>query len=256
MSANMTININEELQTLRTKIEAFTLDEPGAALTFTQRLARENNWDVAFATRVTAEYKRFVFLCAISPHQISPSEEVDQAWHMHMTYTESYWNGLCGEVLGKPLHHHPTRGGPEEREKFFALYQQTLDLYKEQFLEDPPADIWPSPEKRFSHTDFIRIDKGAHWIISKPRAKAAIVRIISINLVSVIFCIVSGNWVFLLITGIATFIWALPVRASASTGGGVDAGCGFFFGSDSGSACGSGCGGDGGCGGGCGGGCS
>lgn len=254
MSANMIINNKEDLQT---KIENFSLDDPNAALTFTQRLAKENNWDLEFANRVVTEYKRYVFLCAISPEQISPSEEVDQAWHMHMTYTESYWTDLCARVLGKPLHHHPTRGGPEEREKFFALYENTLAFYKKQFNVDPPDDIWPPAEKRFSHTDFIRVDKSAHWIISKPKIKAIVTKIISINFLAVVIGFGTGNWVFLIVSFIATFIIMTPANASVG-GGSSGSGCwgGSACGGDGGDGdggCGSGCGG--GCGG-CGGGCS
>jgi hypothetical protein len=252
VSENMIININDE-HTLRTKIENFTLDDPNAALNFTQRLAKENNWDIEFAKRVVTEYKRYVFLCAISPEQISPSEEVDQAWHMHMTYTESYWTDLCVTILGKPLHHHPTRGGPEEREKFFALYENTLAFYREKFNEDPPPDIWPPAEKRFSHTHFIRVDKSTHWVISKPRTTETVVKIISINLIAAVMCIVSGNWVFLVISFVATLIATSSVSAGFS--GGSSSGSGCWSGSacgggdDGGSGCGGGCGG---CGGGCG----
>jgi hypothetical protein len=250
-SVNMIINHEQEL---KTKIENFTLDDPDAALTFTHRLAKENNWDIDFAKRVTTEYKRFVFLCAISPTQISPSEEVDQAWHMHITYTESYWTDLCARILGKPLHHHPTRGGPEEREKFFALYENTLAFYRKKFHEDPPPDIWPPAEKRFSHTQFIRIDKSTHWVISKPRIKKAIAKVIGINFIAVLIGMFTGNWVFLVITLLSTLIATSTASASVGSSG-SDSGCISLWGGigcgDSG--CGSGCGG--GCGG-CGGGCS
>lgn len=256
MSANMIINNKEDLQTLRRQIENFALDAPDAALTFTQRLANENNWDIQFAQRVVTEYKRYVFLCAISPNQVSPSEEVDQAWHMHMTYTESYWTDLCARTLGKPLHHHPTRGGPEEREKFFALYENTLAFYKETFHSDPPPDIWPPAEQRFSHTHFIRVDKSANWIISKPTISSNIKTIICTNVIAAAISFSTGNWVFLLISVVSTII----LNSSSSAGSGNSAsgsGCwgGSACGADGGSGCcgGSGCGG--GCGG-CGGGCS
>ena len=247
--------INNE-QELWTKIEYFPLDDPNSALSFTPRLAKENNWDLDFATRVTDEYKRFIFLCMISPTPVSPSEEVDQAWHMHMTYTESYWTDLCARVLGKPLHHHPTRGGPEEREKFFALYENTLALYREKFKEDPPSDIWPPAEKRFSHTEFVRVDKSTHWLIPKPRIKPDYSKAIGMNVFAGLISLGTGNWVFSIIAIIASLAVIFPTHASASNGSG--SGCTSFWGGGDGSG---GCGGDsgGGCGsgcGGCGGGCS
>ena len=96
------------------RLEAFQLDDASASLTFTRRLARENDWEPAYARRVVDEYKRFVFLAMTAGHEVTPSDEVDQAWHLHLTYTRSYWGGLCGEVLGRPLHHGPTKGGADE----------------------------------------------------------------------------------------------------------------------------------------------
>ena len=87
------------------RIEAFEFDEGPAALTFTKRLARENGWNVAFAERVIAEYKRFVYLALVAGHPVTPSDEVDQAWHLHMLYTRSYFDRFCGGVLGRQHAH-------------------------------------------------------------------------------------------------------------------------------------------------------
>src|SRR4051794_21859641 len=73
------------------KIKAFELDRAGDGFPFSARLARENGWSRSFAFRVIEEYRRFVYLMATAPHPVSPSDAVDQAWHLHMTYTRSYW---------------------------------------------------------------------------------------------------------------------------------------------------------------------
>ena len=88
------------------KLEALDLDG-GAALTVSKRLARDNGWTSAFAQRVVLEYKRFVYLAATCGHPVTPSDEVDQAWHLHLVYTRSYCDELCGQVLGFALHHGP-----------------------------------------------------------------------------------------------------------------------------------------------------
>lgn len=80
-----------ELNSLREKIESFQLDEPGAALPFTSRLAREQGWNHAFAGRVVAEYLRFIHLAMTAGHPVTPSEATDQAWHLYLIYTRSYW---------------------------------------------------------------------------------------------------------------------------------------------------------------------
>lgn len=150
-------------------LEAFELDDASASLTFTRRLARENGWDHTFAVRVVEEYKRFVFLAMTAGHQVTPSDEVDQAWHLHLTYTRSYWDELCGEVLGRPLHHGPTKGGQQEGDRFEDQYEQTLASYREAFGEEPPADIWPPCEIRFGEAaDFVRVNRGRVWIMPKP----------------------------------------------------------------------------------------
>ena len=94
-----------------------------------------------------AEYKKFVFLAATSPRPVTPSDAVDQAWHLHLLYTESYWSELCGAVLGRPLHHGPTRGGDAEQRKFGDWYAATLERYEHAFGAPPPRDIWPLPEE-------------------------------------------------------------------------------------------------------------
>src|SRR5260221_356074 len=87
---------------------------------------------------------------AIPPETpICPSEDVDAAWHLHLTYTRSYWKRFCGEVLGRQLHHEPTRGGPAENTKHLAMYEATLAVYREAFGEEPPRDIWTPARERF-----------------------------------------------------------------------------------------------------------
>jgi len=98
---------------------------------------------------------------------MTPSDAVDQAWHLHMCDTRNYWDGLCGGVLGFPLHHGPTRGGAAEREKFVSWYEDTCAAYVETFGERPPADIWPPASERFARRDFRRIDASTHFVVSK-----------------------------------------------------------------------------------------
>jgi uncharacterized protein (TIGR04222 family) len=103
-------------------------------------------------------------------HPVSPSDAVDQAWHLHLLYTQSYWERFCKESLGWPLHHHPSKGGRQEREKFGEWQSKTLASYRRLFGEEPPADIWPDPARPESqHSAHRRVDLGRHWVIPKPR---------------------------------------------------------------------------------------
>jgi uncharacterized protein (TIGR04222 family) len=150
---------------------AFDLD--GAAqFSFSQRLARDNGWPPAFAQRVALEYKKFLYLAATCGHPVTPSDEVDQAWHLHLVYTRSYWDELCGRVLGFPLHHGPTKGGAAEGHKFRDWYAQTLRSYQAAFGTPPPADIWPPAAQRFGEAPYFqRLNRKRYFLVPRPRLR-------------------------------------------------------------------------------------
>ncbi|MBM3979664.1 MAG: hypothetical protein FJ304_05165 [Planctomycetes bacterium] len=126
---------------LLARIQAFDIDGGDVALPFAARLARENGWSRAYAARVVEEYKRFAFLATTGRAPVCPSEDVDAAWHLHLTYTKSYWQRFCADTLGRPLHHEPTKGGPAEGAKHLAMYADTLTAYRAAFGHAPPADV-------------------------------------------------------------------------------------------------------------------
>lgn len=164
--------MDAEAKALWNKIEAFSFDQPGATLTFAARLARENGWRLGFAQRVIDEYRRFLFLSMVAGHAVSPSEAVDQAWHLHLTYTKSYWEQLCGEVLPRPLHHCPTLGRREETEKFDDWYAKTLASYENYFGDKPPTDIWPTVgEQMESVVDSRWVNLSEYFIIPRNPLK-------------------------------------------------------------------------------------
>ncbi|MES2594516.1 MAG: hypothetical protein V4662_04230 [Verrucomicrobiota bacterium] len=157
---------------LWSRLQAFELDVTGDALTFTRRLARENDWSEAFARQVVEEYRRFLYLTMRAGHPVTPSDEVDQVWHLHLVYTRSYWDELCAQVLKRPLHHGPTRGGGAEDAKYHHWYAKTLESYAREFGHEPPADIWPEPALRFSRDIcWRRVNTAAHWLVSKTKTR-------------------------------------------------------------------------------------
>ena len=155
------------------RILDFSIDGPEPpALSFAHRLARENGWPLPFADRAILEYKRFAFLAMTVGHPVCPSEQVDQVWHLHLTYTRSYWGRFCKEVLGKPLHHDPTKGGPSEAAKHVRMYDATLAGYREAFGCKPPADLWPSAAIRFGEdAQHRQVDTGKSWIVPKATVR-------------------------------------------------------------------------------------
>lgn len=150
------------------KLKAFRVGSDDSALSFIDRLARENRWSKGYAERVFEEYLKFVYLAALGPNPVTPSDQVDQVWHLHLCYSDSYWRELCGEILGQQLHHGPTNGGAAEGERFKGQYDYTLARYEEVFGMLPPIDIWPPTSIRFGEVQqFARVDLGESVVIRK-----------------------------------------------------------------------------------------
>ena len=250
----------------------YPLDDPEAGFSFSRRLAQENGWSREFTERVVVEYKKFLYLVSRSQKALTPSDEVDQAWHLHLCYTRSYWQEVCGKILQKEIHHGPTKGGKAEEAKFEHWYERTKTLYQKTFGEKPPADIWPMSEVRFGRVNFERVDRDANLVVSRKVVfGGGVLFAVGLGLSG---C--SGDSDSVGILGLAFVMLAIltvVINAGKKSkkgrrgGNGNDAGAaGGFFGSggndwgsddggsDGGSGCSSGssgCGG-GGCGGGCG----
>lgn len=151
------------------RIEAFELNDSESLFPFSRRLAQENAWTPEEAERAIFEYKRFAYLAMAAGHPVAPSDEIDQVWHLHLTYSHAYWGKWCREILGAPLHHNPSRGGERESRKFADWYEKTLASYRSLFDEAPPARFWPPVEQRFaSHQRYARVNCDRNWIIPKP----------------------------------------------------------------------------------------
>ncbi len=144
------------------------MDDPSAQFSFSDRLARENGWELEYTLRTIEEYKKFMFLICIAPHPLTPSDQVDQVWHLHLIYTESYWTDFCQHTLGQNIQHGPTKGGKQERDKYNNWYEKTLELYKAVFETEPPSDIWLPVDIRFREINFQRVNTNQNWIIPKP----------------------------------------------------------------------------------------
>jgi len=166
--------MNDHDRALLGRLMAMRIEPAGARLGFVARLARENGWTADHAGRVMTEYRRFLFLAATTGLEVTPSDAVDQAWHLHLAYSQHYWGVLCGNILGVPLHHGPTEGGRAERTRYDVQYRATLDSYRAAFGEAPPVDIWPDAATRFAPQRFERVDRSCHWVVPHRPAQAAV----------------------------------------------------------------------------------
>jgi hypothetical protein len=239
------------------QLETMEIDPPDATTRFHHRLKQYNRWTDEFAGRVTKEYRRFLYLAARARHPVTPSDTVDQAWHLHLIYTRHYWEELCGKILGLQLHHEPSAGGAVESSKFGRQYEQTLESYKATFGETPPADIWPVRKPAKPGT------RGKKFLV----AGAAVVgTAIALKLANILVAIVVAIVGIIAYSHFATAALNAGTRGSgcgaAGSGGhaaaagfcgasgGIVGGGGEGGSSDGGSGCGGGGCGGGGCGGG------
>ena len=122
------------------QIQKFQIDKSSSSFKFSDRLAAENMWTKEYALRVIEEYKAFMYLCSIGKNR-TPSVAVDQCWHLHLLYTENYWDKFM-PILGRNIHHGPTEGGVIEESRYMSQYSETLKAYKDVFERTPPIDIW------------------------------------------------------------------------------------------------------------------
>ena len=113
---------------------------------FANKLARKLGWTTEFALRAIDEYKKFVYLGMVSDFNVTPSKIVDHVWHEHQLFTQAYRN-FCGEVLGRHFDHNPELIPIDDQTGVFqAQYLATLALYKREFNNEPPDDIWGIPK--------------------------------------------------------------------------------------------------------------
>lgn len=233
-------------QVLWDKIKFFTVDEGTPELGFIGRLSRDNNWSIAFSEQVYTEYLKFIYLMAVSDQHCTPSDEVDQVWHLHLCYSQSYWTDLCENLIGKKLHHGPTRGGSKESRRYQQQYEYTVKLLNQEFGKSRDENIWPQTAKRFKHADaFIRVNNASHFIVKKSKfVQYYIMFLVALTVMALVMSDTKIQSMLFVILGLTVLIgfliWLaeLSSRRQGRQNGNSGGGCG-----------GAGCGGCGGCGG-------
>ncbi len=154
---------------LLARLQSHPFESPTDSLDFARRLAREQGWGLARARAAIDEYRRFCFLCCTAGEEMTPSQEVDEVWHLHLTFSRDYWQIFCPRVLGMALHHGPTRGGRAEGMRFREQYARTLAAYERRF-GPPPLAFWPGSRERFADPVRIRrVDRARHLVLPRPR---------------------------------------------------------------------------------------
>jgi hypothetical protein len=246
-----TILLKDEI--LWSRIQSFSLDASDADFPFSKKLAKEEGWTLDFTRKAIQEYKKFVYLCCTLPNGASPSETVDKVWHMHLIYTQNYWEEFCPNILKRKLHHHPSKGGFKEKGKHQNWFSDTLKNYKEIFQQDAPRDIWFEKEKINTRTIWLKRLRIIPLLMMLFMLSSSLGEVFSTILSIMLSCIgILFFGFFISLFSGNDVITAKKKDDGSSIGSSGDGGSSSCSGG--GSGCGSGCGGGcGGCGGGCGG---
>jgi hypothetical protein len=113
-------------------------------MSFQERLSSKHDLTAESAWRLEDEYRRFLYLKVIDGGTLTPSKRVDQAWHLHIESPGGEWTRFCHEVLKRQVDHQTGLSRAEAK----ASYARLLDLYRGEFNEEPPSDIWPGVRER------------------------------------------------------------------------------------------------------------
>ena len=245
-------------------INAFDMDAADAAFPFSRRLARDNGWSHSFAKAAITDYKRFIYLICVSGTMLTPSDVIDEVWHLHLIYSEDYWDRFCFETLKRKIHHGPTKGGDAEAGKYLNAYQHTLDLYQQEFGTPPPPALWPDEKTRFQRPRsiqridisdkiilpkrqvFLCLSLGLPLLLAACNAKHIFHQIDQYYILIIIGVVFGFNLILALLRHMG---WVKPARKGKDDGSGCGGG-GCSSSDGGGHGCGGhGCGGGGGCGG-------
>ena len=74
--------LEKQQKQLYQRICDYELDDSSHEIGFLAHLMRANGWSRPFALRAIEEYRKFVFLALVADHQVTPSDQVDQVWHL------------------------------------------------------------------------------------------------------------------------------------------------------------------------------
>ena len=91
----------------------------------------KNHWTEEKAISELENFKQFFALRSVANFPIIPlKEDIDEVWHACILHTKFYIR-LCKSLYGKYVHHSPSDGTEEGRQKNKTGFQKTTALFKE-----------------------------------------------------------------------------------------------------------------------------
>lgn len=128
------------------KISSFMVTPEDKNESFLLKLSNHMSVKRDEASHLYEEYLRFVYLTQISTVELTPSKQIDEVWHLHLTYTQNYWNIFCKDILNSPLHHNPGSLTNPKDDEYNNQYLLTLDLYQSEFDKYIHQKYWKTPK--------------------------------------------------------------------------------------------------------------
>lgn len=126
----------------KSRILEFNFSDESEKRIFFRKLSDLNGWSEGFCQKAFTEYKRFIYLSATTGGRVVPSKVIDSVWHLHLTFTKSYWHDFCRDRIGKDIHHNPSQPDAESKIRDHSDYQKTLELYRTTFGAEPADGLW------------------------------------------------------------------------------------------------------------------
>lgn len=108
-----------------------------------EQLMRQNRWTANFTAKALEEYLRFIHLTIISEKSLKPSQIIDSIWKIHFTLDQDCWKQII-TFLPEDLsrYPHPYKYAASYQHLYKQKYQETLQLYRQEFGEEPSNIIW------------------------------------------------------------------------------------------------------------------
>jgi hypothetical protein len=88
----------------------------------------KNHWTEEKALSELENFKAFLALRNIVKFSIVPTKDIDEVWHACILHTEFYVD-MCTSLFGKYIHHRPSDGTPETKQKSRSNFERTADLF-------------------------------------------------------------------------------------------------------------------------------
>jgi hypothetical protein len=155
------------------EVLTFNIDGEVGSYLFSHRLSIEKKWTPSFTELAIVEYKKFMYMIAVSGQTLSPSPIVDEVWHLHLTYTSNY-KSFC-ELLGKEIQHIPSNHSVSDKSNMRRFVENTRKTYQVHF-GPMPVVFWEN-EKTMDHNGFL-FAKNRWWQLTLYTLAAILVAIL------------------------------------------------------------------------------